>query len=441
MNRVKRPVVYALWAAIIAGAIGALWYFVRPAPIKIETATVARRRIETTVESEAKTRIHDRYVVSATVPGRLLRLRVEEGDRVSAGERIASIDPLPLDASVASALEKLRELDAQISGVETLRPKEETLAQAQSRVRQSLASASSAHERAHAAQIALEQANRDAERQAQLERQGYASHLSREQAESAQRLRARERDIARTDAAAAEAQVAMDRAAVQELQKKVRDPDYLRTVYGAQANAIRAQLRTLEDERSRTNVTAPVGGEVLRVLQKSESYVSSGTPILEIGNRKTLEIIADVLSQDVVHVHPGDRVEVVSGAGGAHVRGTVRRIEPSGFTKISALGIEEQRVNVLIDVRNPPPSLGDGYRLDVRIVTSAADALSVPVPALFRCDSDWCAYVVRDKRVHRVVVRTGRFGSEDAEVIGGLAQGEVVVLRPPESITDNARVR
>lgn len=427
---------------IAAGALGlliVLW--LRPAPIGVDVGTVARRRVEVAVESEAKTRIHDRFVVSAPVAGRLLRIPFEEGDRVAAGQTVASIDPLPYNASIASALQKLRELQAQRSGIETFRPKEEALEQARSRVTASLASARSTYARVLAAEAAYQQADREASRESSLERQGYASKSAAEQAQLVRTTRLRELQMARTGAAAADAQVAVDRAIVEELTKKVRDPDYLRTVYDAQMSAIRAQLRNLEDQAHRTVVTAPVSGDVLRVVQKSEAYVPSGAPLLEIGSRRTLEIVADVLSQDAVRIRTGDRVEVIRGAGDTHPKAVVRRIEPSGFTKISALGIEEQRVNVIAAFESPPPSLGDAYRLDVRIVTWSGDALAIPVPALVRCGVDWCAYVVDNGKARRQTLRLGAIGAEYAQVLAGATAGDVVILRPAEAIRDGVTVR
>lgn len=436
--RYVRPVVWTIALLAIAGAIA---WFLRPRPAVVETAVVARRHIQTAVEAEAKTRVRDRFVVSAPVQGRLSRIDFEAGDRVRSGQRLATIDPLPYNASIEEALQKLRELQAQQAGVETLRPKEETLAQARARVAASRSALASANARVLSAQAAFEQADREARRQTELAAHGDVSSLAREQAELAKTMRLRELQIAKTDAASANAQVAMDAAFVDELAKKIRDPDYLRTVYGAQANAIRAQLRNLVDQASRTNVTAPVSGEVLRVLQKSEAYVSAGTPLLEIGNRGGLEVVADVLSQDAIGIHVGDTVEVLSGAGSDHPRGTVKRIEPSGFTKVSALGIEEQRVNVIADLQAPPRSLGDAYRLDVRIVTWSGEVLSIPVPALVRCGDEWCAFAVRNARAYRSVLRIGRIGETDAEVLTGLSAGDVVVLRPSELIRDGTSVR
>lgn len=430
-----------IWMTLALACVAVVVFLTRPRAIPVDVETVAVRRIDVGVESEAKTRIHDRYVVSAPVAGRLSRIVYDEGDRITSGQSIATIDPLPYNASIEAALQKLRELEAQRAGVETFRPKEEALAQARSRVSASRAGAAAAYARVYAAQAAYEQADKEARRQSALERQGYASAAVAEQTQLIRTTRLRELEMAKTGAAAAEAQVAIDQAFVDELTKKVRDPDYLRTVYDSQMAAIRAQLRNLEDQAHRTAIRAPTSGEILRVLQKSEAYVSSGAPIVEIGSSAKLEIVADVLSQDAVHIKRGDAVEVTRGAGDAHPKAVVRLVEPSGFTKISALGIEEQRVNVIADLPHPTPSsLGDAYRLDVRIITWSGKALALPIPALVRCGADWCAFVLQGDTASRRVLRIGHMGSDYAEVLAGVSSGERVIVRPSEAIKPGSRV-
>lgn len=417
-----------------------MWWLLRPQALTVETATASMSDMQIGVEAEAKTRIHDRFVVSAPVPGRLTRIALNEGDRVTSGQRLAAIDPLPYTSSIASSVEKLRELEAQLAGVETLRPKGETLAQARARVAASTSAAASTQARVQAAQAAFEQASRNASRAAALAREGYAPQNALEEAQLAQTARQRELQALRAESAAAQAQVAVERAFVDELLQKVHDPDYLRNIYLAQMREIQSQLQVLRDQSSRTTINAPVSGEVLRVLQKSEAYVTAGTPLLEIGNRGTLEIVADVLSQDAVSIHVGDPVEILRGAGTNRPRGFVRLIEPAGYTKISALGIEEQRVNVIATIPNPPATLGDAYRLDVRITTWSGRVLAVPMPALVRCGESWCAYVVANGRARRVIVRVGRMNENDAEIIAGIRAGDAVIIRPPEALSEGTRV-
>jgi HlyD family secretion protein len=429
-----------IWAAAILACALSIGLLIRPRPVAVDVGIVGVRQLDVTIESEAKTRVHDRFIVSAPVAGRLSRTAYDEGDRVAVGQKIATIDPLPYNASIEAALQKLRELEAQRAGVETFRPKEEALAQARSRVFASRAGATAANARVFAAQASFEQADKEARRESALERQGFASQAANEQTQLIRTTRMRELQMAKTGAAAADAQVAIDQAYVDELTKKVRDPDYLRRVYEAQMAAIRAQLRTLEDQAHRTTVLAPVSGKVLRIVQKSEAYVSSGAPIIEIGSLRKLEIVADVLSQDAVRIRPGDAVEVVRGAGDDHPLAVVRLVEPSAYTKISALGIEEQRVNVVADLPRAPASLGDAYRLDVRIVTWSGKVLALPIPALVRCGADWCTFVVKNGTVSRRVLRIGQMGTDDVEIFSGVSSGERVVLRPTEAIKDGVRV-
>jgi HlyD family secretion protein len=190
-------------------------------------------------------------------------------------------------------------------------------------------------------------------------------------------------------------------------------------------------------------VRSPLAGRVLRVYTESETAVVHGTPILELGDPAGLEIAVDVLTADAVEVRPGAEVEIV-GWGGPTLRGTVRLVEPSATTRISALGVEEQRVAVIVDLAEPPAAwagLGDGWRVEARIVTwRGADVITVPLAALFRVGDRWAVFVVEDGRARQRVIELGHRGAEAAEVIGGLEVGEIVVLHPSERISEGARI-
>jgi HlyD family secretion protein len=183
---------------------------------------------------------------------------------------------------------------------------------------------------------------------------------------------------------------------------------------------------------------------VLRRAQESESVVAAGAPLLEIGDLQDLEIVMDVLSRDAVRVQPGAKVVIADWGGPRELAGRVRRVEPSGFTKTSALGVEEQRVNVVIEIVDPPaerPTLGDGFRVEARIVmTERADVLTVPAAALFRVEQRWAVFVVRDGTLLQREVQIGERNEEVAEVLSGLQAGEEVVVYPGESLADGVRV-
>lgn len=405
-----RSLLIILVALAVAAVLVA--YALKPKPVPAETATVRRASLETGIETEAKTRVRDPYVVAAPVSGRLGRIDLREGDAVRSGSLIASIDPLPATASVQQALAQLAEVRAQEEGVETMRPKAEAIAQAQAHEAEALA--------------AYAQAKRDRQRAQSLVATGDIPRVQFEAAQLLEHSRAQ--------------QLAAARAAVAEAYAKRSDPDYLLRVYDARAASIEAQLRTLEDQASRTNVHAPVTGTVLRVLQRSETTVTAGAPLLQIADLENLEIVADVLSEDAVEIRPGDPIVIERGAGNAQLHGRVTRVEPSAHTKVSALGVEEQRVDVVGRFIALPRGIGDQYRLDVRIITWKGPALRMPMGALFRCGESWCAFKVENGRAKRVVVTIGHRGADAVEVVSGLRSGERVVVHPNDRITEGTEL-
>jgi HlyD family secretion protein len=221
-------------------------------------------------------------------------------------------------------------------------------------------------------------------------------------------------------------------------------------VFAAQAAASelqRAQARVAPAPLAAgrvVTVTAPVDGVVLKRNRESESFVPAGDPLVEIGNPHQLEIVSDLLSTDAVKVQPGARALVEQWGGDKVLEAVVRRVEPSGFTKISALGVEEQRVNVILDFKDPAgawTALGDAYRVEIRIVIwEAADVVKAPTGALFRSTDQWAVYVVEDGRARRTRVELGQQTGQEAEVLSGVGEGARVVLHPPDTLEDGARV-
>jgi HlyD family secretion protein len=219
-------------------------------------------------------------------------------------------------------------------------------------------------------------------------------------------------------------------------------------VKAAQADLDRAEARlrpTAPDVSGRvTIVTAPISGVVLRRLRESESMVPAGDPLLEIGDPQQLEIVSDLLSTDAVRVKPNSRAMIEQWGGSTTLEARVRRIEPSGFTKISALGVEEQRVNAILDFVDPAEAwaaLGDGYRVEVRIVIwEAPSVLKVPTGALFRQGQAWAVYTIADGRARLTVLELGQQTGQEAEVRTGLSEGALVILHPADTLIDGARV-
>lgn len=395
---------------VLAVALALAWAFA-PRPVEVELAPVAVGRFETTIDEDGKTRLADRYIVSAPLAGRLARVTLKEGDAVAADAPVATLTPgLPalLDERT------LRELSARVQAAQ------DNVQRAATRVAR--------------AQVALEQATNEARRSEQLAQQGFIAPTKLD----TDRLntRAAEREV---DAAAAERRIA------------THDLEQARAALGAVRQPANAA-----GQRSFA-VRAPVAGRVLRVLQASEAVVAMGTPLLEIGDTRRLEIVAELLTTDALAAKPGSRVMIERWGGPTTLEGMVRSVEPAAFTKVSALGVEEQRVRVLIDLTSPQTqwqALGDGYRVSVRIVTLAQDnAVQVPVSAVFPLPADGAAsdanggtaaryavFVAEGGRAQQVpVVLAARNGSA-AWIKSGLATGQQVIVYPPATVRNGVRI-
>ena len=381
--------------AITAAIALAAWYTSRPDVLAVETARVESRRLESVVEASGRTRVRDRYVVVAPVGGRVQRLATLEGAVVRAGDVVAHILPLPLDP--------------------------EARLQAQARIDATVAIAIAAAGQSRVATAALEQRRRELSRAVRLVGAGALAPRSAEEAQ-----------LALIDAEEA-ARGATERSAAAD----------------AEVRQARAVLEARDGDSAGVIVRAPASGRVLRVVERSERIVPAGAPLLEIGEPGALEVVVDLLSTDVVLVGVGDPVrfpDLTQGSdseGAATISGRVRAIEPSGFTKVSALGVEEQRVNVVVDIAGLPMGLSDGHRVNVAIVVwSTPSAIAVPRSALVPggAAGTWQVYLVRSGVVARQPVRIGHMAGTDAEVAGGLAIGDRVVVYPSDQVRDGARV-
>ena len=394
MHVTLRRFVISLIAIVAAAAI--VWS-VLPQPIPVETAAVTKGRFVATVDEDGKTRVRERYIVAAPLSGRLIRIRLKAGDQVAADEVIATIAPSP----------------APFLDPRSRREAEERLGTAEATIERTKA----AIERTRAQS---DQASNDLTRTRTLAERGAATVQALERAELAMR-------VADRDLRAAEF---LNHAAEHEL---------------AQAKALLALYGDSSKVPPETwNISAPVSGLVLKVAQESETIVQAGAPILEIGDPLDLEILVDVLSTDAVAIRPGAEVVIENWGGQGTLDGRVRRIEPAAFTKISTLGVEEQRVNVLIDVTSPHErwgDLGDAYQVDARItVFSQDDATIVPAGALFRKGDSWNVFVVVDGRAEGRAVSLLRRSGRLAAVSSGLVVGERVIVYPSDRIASGTRV-
>ena len=421
--------------------LGLLVVAFRPSAVPVEVGLVDRGPLQSFVEGEGKTRVRNRYVVSSEVAGRLSRVELVEGEPVKAGQVVARVDPLPLLSAIAQDEARLSEIQAQRAGVGTLRPKTESVAQAHARADSAQADWEAAKAKLEEAKAQLAQAVRDRDRARKLYAQGGIARADLENAELAASTRQSEFNAALLGTESAGARVDEARNGVAEIVAKQSDPDYLLNVYDAQIEATQADLRKLRQDASRTQLRSPVTGRVLRVAQKSEQFVNAGTPVLEIGDPKAIEIVVELLSTDAVAVRPGAAMSIDDGSGAWQFHGRVRYVEPSAFTKVSALGVEEQRVNVIGDFVGASRGIGDAYRVEARIVTwEAGDTLRLPASALFRCQDQWCVYRLHGRKAAKSRVTVDHIGAQYAQLLAGLEAGTRVIVYPSDKIGDGTRI-
>ena len=388
------------WGVLVLVLAVGLTFAFRPQPVAVDTLEARRATLVVTVDDEGQTRVHDIFALSAPVAGRMRRIDLHVGDAVVARETIVAqiepIDPAFLDPR--------------------------TEAQARADVRAAESAAALTRAAVEQAEAELDFAEREHERALDLIEEGTISQRELDEAERAFRTRR---------AALATALAALE----------VRNYELER----AQATLVTpAAGAPRPDACDCVAIRAPADGSVLRILQQSEAVVTAGTPLVEIGDPRALEIVVDLLSSDAVNVASGQRVIIERWGGDAPLEGRVRLVEPYGFTKISALGIEEQRVNAIIDITSPAEAwsrLAHGYQVDVRIVLwEETNALVLPLHAFFRDGDAWSVFVAANGRAELRHVTLGRRNRLEAQVLDGVTEGERVVLHPSNRVQTGVRV-
>jgi len=386
-KKARRWIVTSVFAAVAIVVLGVVF---RPTGIPVDHATVDRGLLEVTVEEQGRTRARYRYTVAAPVTGRLLRTEVDEGDVVKTGAELTRISPPPEDSRSAKTL------FAQLSAAEARRTEASAqLAEAESNL-----------------VLALD----DAKRRVELFDRGLVSIEERDHyAKAADAAKARV-DSASASLSAAEA-----------------------SVESARARLIGIDGSSESDEF--TAVIAPISGTVLRVFEESERVVPAGAPLFELSRGSELEIIVDYLTQDAVKVDPGDVIKITGWGGDETLLGEVRYVEPGAFTKISTLGVEEQRVNVIGDFLDAPTSLGAGFRVEAAVIVWAGEnVLRIPTTAIFRREGEWHTFVVDENRAHLQRIEIAHRGRDFAEVVSGVAEDDVIIAFPSDLIEDGVRV-
>ena len=396
------------WVAGILLATSATVWFAWPAPVGVDLAIAARGPMEVTVDDDGKTQVAHVYAVSAPIAGKVLRISHPDGthavsrhvgDQVIANETVIAV----MQPTVPSFIDSRSrgQLEAELVAAEAF------ITQGEAEVRRlEAALAFSRHE---------------------LQR---AEALARTQNISAQAVDKARFEVDTNEAALASAKAQVD------LRRSLRSSAAARLIDPSSMSA-------LADGACCVQIRAPVTGRILKIIQESEAVVQTGAPLMEIGDPLDLEIVVDLLSTDAVQIQPGAMVRI-DGWGGTPLQGRVRRIDPAGFLKVSALGIEEQRVRTTIDLVGSSDAwsrLGHDFRVTVHVTVWQSDsALAVPIGALFRKGDDWAVFAVRDDRVRTTIVQVGHRNNRQAEILAGLSAGDAVVFHPSDRVTEGTRV-
>lgn len=387
-----------IWLATGMAILVALGYGFRPQPRLVDIAVAMRAPMQVTVEQEGKTRVIDRYVVSAPVAGTTCRVDLDVGDDVAKNQQLVNIKPLQSQA---------------------LDPR--SRAEAQARVAAAEAALRAAEQNVQSARADAELAAKELARLEPLAQQG---HVSKE----------------RLDQATSQARGS---------QATLRSANFAVDVARYELEAARTALQYTGDQGQAgyvdsVPVLAPVSGKILKIQQECEGVVGPGQPLLEIGDTRSLEIETDVLSADAVRIKPGMAVIYDRWGGDEPLQGQVRRVEPVGFTKVSALGVEEQRVLVISDITSDPAqwqTLGDGYRVESNFILWQGDEiLQIPASALFRFEGGWAVFMMHDGEARRRTVTLGQRNGLWAQILDGLTEGQQVITHPDNAIHDGVAV-
>lgn len=380
----KAQRIAAIATVVVAGILIAVMI---PSPLTVDSESIKRGELTVTLDGEGTTRVRDSFTVASPVNGRVERITLEEGDLVQKNSVVARVTPPPLNA---------REFEE---------------AQARTRSAEAVLEAARAGERQ--VKVDLDRAARKFDRYRNLYRKGAVA------AETFEDVRATWEALQKQHQAAL---------------LNVKSARY-------DLEAARSAIDQSVDRKT-VDILAPDSGKVLRVLEKSERVISAGTPLVEIGNPRDIEVVIDVLSTDAVKVEPGLMVQVEGWGGGAMLPGVVRTVEPAAFTKISALGIEEKRVNIIVDLEEPESNLGDNYRVQAKIILSRGDdILQVPVSSIFRSGKGWNVFVIKKGKAVKQPITIGQRGAYYAEVLDGLAEGDKVVVHPTNDLEDGMRIK
>lgn len=410
---------------------------------EVEVVAVRRGRIVESFREPARTRLPREHVVTMPVAGRVERLSIEPGQPVRAGEELARVDRVPLEAEAAAARAEVQRLEAQVAVLRHDRAARTALAEARRRVEAASGALAAAEAQLSARQAETARARAEQARLEALFAKRSVSQRELDDVRLAATTAAQAEAAQRSQRAAAAAQLALARLGPAREEERLARLGLEAEVLERQAEGARARLRDAEHRLGLAQVLSPIDGVVFERLEDGGRELAAGAPLARVGDLAALEVVADVLTGDAMRLTTGGIVELEASALDAPVPGVVTRIEPSAFTKLSSLGVEQQRVRVVVALRASVPGLGEGYRLAARFLTGAKDdALVVPRAAVFEDpDGSSHAFVVEGGKLTKVAVTLGLGSDFELEVTAGLAAGQKVVAAASNELSDGAEAR
>ncbi len=431
-----------VWGILVIILIIIVALSLRPQATMVELGTAEQRTVTDYIAEEAKTRLKDEYIIDTPLSGTVERIILEVGDVVAANDVVARIDPFDLEQQIRGTEFLIRQSRAQISGVDSGKPKDQDIDSAAVRAREMRDALRIAEKEHTIATIDFEQAQRDFERARQLVKEGVASQSAMDDAERAYKGLKQQVERTELSVSAARKGLEISELASSRVVDSMDDNEYLRRVYEAEIENLESQLAVLRSDLEKTVIRAPVAGPILEKYVDNTRVLAAGTPILKLGDLSTMEIESDVLSEEVVRVAVGDEVELLGKAlGVTDVTGVVDRIYPAAFQKISSLGIEQQRVKTIIAFDNSVLGLRAGTRLDVRIITDKSEnTVAVPERSVFRREGAWYIFVVEGGTAVLRPVTLGIKNDTWAEITDGLTTEETIILEPKNDLEAGQRV-
>ncbi len=438
-NRFQKIAVVGVLAIVVMAMLG---LSLRGPSIAVKQAEAELRTLRAYIAEDAETRLDDEYVIDVPFAGTVQRIEIEEGDRVAAGEMVAIMEMFDLEQQVMSMEALVIQARAQTIGVDEAKPKEEDLATAVLRVQEMKDNLAIAQRERSIAAIGAQNAAKEYERAEALVKNGVMSQSAYETRQLEARSAKEQLDRARLAEDAARKGLAIAEKNAARLEGSVDDNEYMRTFYEAEISNLEAQLRILRDDLDEASMESPVDGVVLEKFVEDRRFMQPGSPLLRIGDLDSIEIECDVLSEEIGQAKVGAKVEISGKAlNGAVLLGAVSRIYPSGFKKISSLGIEQQRVKVIISFDNSEINLRPGTSVDVKIVTAErADVVAVPEQSVFRQEGAWFVFVVKGGRAEKRAVEIGVKNIDWAEIVSGVEVGETIVAETRNDLDDGVRI-